>query len=168
MDCVREHWSSRVVGALLIVGAVIVTAGANGCGHSCGGVGCLNAVVAHLELPVPAAELLSPPPGAAPARLTFCRRDDCVDRLLVNDCLSNVDEAIIVCAPDHVAGRADVLVVDASVPEASTSIDGEVFTFIVSDAIGMVLAHKTGGAHFADVYTSGPRCGATCRQANLP
>ncbi len=91
-----------------------------------------------------------------------------MQRLLIDGCLSKIEDPLIFCFPDQVAGHADVLIVDATVSDGATSMDGEVFTFIVTDATGMVLAHETGAAHFADVYPNGSNCGVGCRQANLP
>lgn len=151
----------EVVTSCVVLLGVAVLASNVACGYACHEVGCLDGVAARLELPRPLPELSG-------ARINVCRGDNCTVRPLVPPCLDASGSFALLCYREFAdRDRDDVITVSTFVREAETMADGEVFTFFVTDAAGVLIAQRSGPARYADRYPNGPDCGAACRQARL-
>lgn len=151
----------EVVTSCVVLLGVSVLASNAACGYACTAVGCLDGVEARLELPRPLPELTG-------ARINVCRGDNCTVRPLVPPCVGPDGSLAIYCYREFAdRDRDDVITVSTFVPEPETMVDGEVFTFFITDAAGLLIAQHSGPARYADRYPNGPDCGAACRQARL-
>ena len=153
-----------VIGCALALFALGATTGVGACASkSCSAVGCVDSVTARIELPRGL---------GAGGHIAACRKDVCTE-VLLPDCTPTstaVGTPQIYCFkdPPDAASSTDTVSVLYDVEHYAPPIDGEVFTFRVTDAAGAVVAERSGPVTYADFYPNGPSCGGACRRGSLP